>query len=52
VNDEDGDGEVAQDLARSDLRMGRHARRPVYPEGAVALDALADRLNARWPSTR
>jgi membrane-associated phospholipid phosphatase len=46
VDDEDGDGEVAQDLARGDRRMGGHARGPVYPVERVALEAVADRLLA------
>jgi hypothetical protein len=37
VDDKYGDGEVAQDLARGDRRMGGHARGPVYPVGAWRL---------------
>jgi len=37
VDDKDGDGEVAQDRARSERRMGGHARGAVYPVGAWRL---------------
>src|SRR5438105_10078709 len=46
VDDEHGDGEVAQNLARGNRRMGGHARGPVYPDLYVAIDALAHILHA------
>src|SRR5437870_8531999 len=46
VDDKDGDGEVAQDLARGDRRMGGHARGPVYPDLYVPIDALANVIQA------
>ncbi len=46
VDDKDGDGEVAQDLARGNRRMGGHARRPVYPDLRVAIEALAQAILA------